>query len=408
MSDDKVLEKPVTLDKIEDKSINSHKIGLIVNVISTLLAATSMGMLAVLVPVHLNDLQFSDSLIGTALSFESIASFAICLMIPSILKKIGLPAGLLISTIIRVPTVMVFPYFNNLDILIPSIFIHAVGCYALLVLLQIWVNSIPFKKNKGLMIALYSTSISVGFAVGPVIINYISANQAVFIDFSQPILNFTDAFFGRTAYADTSIHFVFAAIVSLLSILPIIFFMSNIPKVSFTGKTNIFKTIMDNKGAMYSICMAGVSQFGVGAFIIIYGLKNGLPIADSALLLSSFMLGSLILEVPIAWLSDYFDRRYFIVWCSFACMVCAVCLPIAIYVPLQAWVLVFIWGGVIAGIYSVSLTIIGEKYTTTDEIIASSLGFSLYMGRCYCRYYFNWIFYAIFRNRWNALYYYVC
>jgi MFS family permease len=153
--------------------------------------------------------------------------------------------------------------------------------------------------------------------------------------------------------------------------------MSNIPKVSFTGKTNIFKTIMDNKGAMYSICMAGVSQFGVGAFIIIYGLKNGLPIADSALLLSSFMLGSLILEVPIAWLSDYFDRRYFIVWCSFACMVCAVCLPIAIYVPLQAWVLVFIWGGVIAGIYSVSLTIIGEKYTTTDEIIASNAGYSL-------------------------------
>ena len=134
---------------------------------------------------------------------------------------------------------------------------------------------------------------------------------------------------------------------------------------------------MANKGAMFSICMAGVSQFGVAAFITIYGLKNGLSIADSALLLTSFMLGSLILEVPIAWLSDYFDRRYFIVMCSFACMVCAVCLPIAIYVPLQAWVLVFIWGGVIAGIYSVSLAIIGDKYEEDDEVIASNAGYSL-------------------------------
>ena len=134
---------------------------------------------------------------------------------------------------------------------------------------------------------------------------------------------------------------------------------------------------MDNKGAMFSISMAGVSQFGVGAFIIIYGMKNGLSLSDSALLLSSFMLGSLLLEVPIAWLSDNFDRRYCIVGCSFSSMIFAVYLPIAIYTPIQAWILVFLWGGVIAGIYSISLTIIGERYTDGDDSIASNAGYSL-------------------------------
>lgn len=123
--------------------------------------------------------------------------------------------------------------------------------------------------------------------------------------------------------------------------------------------------------------MAGVSQFGVAAFITIYGMKNGLSLHDASLLLTSFMIGSLVLEVPIAWLSDYFDRRYFIVWCSFASMVCAVYLPIAIYTPLQAWILVFIWGGVIAGIYSVSLALVGEKYPDDDEAVAANAGYSL-------------------------------
>lgn len=382
MQENVQTETPDALRTDDSGSDNSGSekhalVGLIVNVLSTLLAATSMGMLAVLVPVHLTELEFSDSLIGTALSFESIASFALCLLIPNLLRKIGLPIGLLLSTLLRVPTVMLFPYFNNLELLIPAIFIHAVGCYSLLVLLQIWVNSIPFKKNKGLMIALYSTSISVGFAVGPVIINYLSANQADFAQLSNFVLSFTNELFGREPFADTGMQFVVAALISLLSIVPIILCMPLVPKVSFAGKAKILTTIMENKGAMFSISMAGVSQFGVAAFITIYGLKNGLTIGDSALLLTSFMLGSLILEVPIAWLSDYFDRRYFIVWCSFACMLCAVCLPIAIYVPIQAWVLVFVWGGVIAGIYSVSLTMIGEKYSTNDEMIASNAGYSL-------------------------------
>lgn len=362
------------------ESLNNQthaKVGLIVNILSTLLAATSMGMLAVLIPVHLANLEFSDSAIGVALSFESTASLVICLLIPNILRKMGLPVGLLLSTLMRVPTVMIFPYSNGLDVIIPAVFIHAAGCYSLLVLLQIWVNSIPFKKNKGLMIALYSTSISVGFALGPIITNYLTANATDFQALSAPVLAYTTELFGREPYSESGLHFVVAALISLMSILPIILCARLIPKVSFHGKAKIFNTIMANKGAMFSICMAGVSQFGVAAFITIYGLKNGLSIADSALLLTSFMLGSLILEVPIAWLSDYFDRRYFIVMCSFACMVCAVCLPIAIYVPLQAWVLVFIWGGVIAGIYSVSLAIIGDKYEEDDEVIASNAGYSL-------------------------------
>ena len=359
-------------------SFFGDKFGLLVNVLCTLLTSTSVGMLAVLVPVHLASFPTNtDSAIGAVLSFETIASLIICLLIPSILKHTKLALGIVCSTLFRLPTILLFPYFSDLGMLIALIFVHAIGCYYIFIMLQIWVNSIPFKKNKGLMIAIYSTSISIGFATGPLLINALNNNLLLVADLTNQILAITTAIVGHEPLIDMARLFVVAMLVCALSVVPLLVYLTKIPKARFSGGSSIFKTIFENKGAMFSIAMAGVSQFGVAAFIVIYGMKNGLSLPDAALLLSCFMFGSLLLEVPIAWVSDYFDRRFFIVWCAFACIICAVYLPIAIYTPLQAWILVFIWGGVISGIYSVSLTMIGERYTSEDELIASNAGFSL-------------------------------
>lgn len=356
---------------------NKHGFSLFINVLCTLLTSTSLGILAVLIPVKLSELNISDSFIGIILSFETIAAIAICFMIPNILRLIGLKIGLLLSTFIRVPTIIIFPYFNNLELLTSAIFIHALGCYSLFILLQIWVNTIPFKRFKGLMIGLYSTSISVGLAIGPVIVNLLTPKLPYIDSQLTSIIEFLNELVGQQPLVDNTSLFIVASILSLSSLLPLILYLPKIPKLTYTNKSNIFTTIKNCKGAMFAIAMAGVSQFGVAAFIVIYGLKNGLTLADSAYLLTFFMLGSLILEVPLAWLSDFFDRRFIIVWCAFASMFCAVYLPIAIYTPIQAWILVFIWGGVIAGIYSISLTIIGEKYTESDDMVASNAGYSL-------------------------------
>jgi MFS family permease len=367
----------INTERTTINSAGSDKIGLLVIIISTLITSTSMGMLAVLVPVHLSSFSYSDSVLGAVLSFETIASLIICLLLPSILRHTKISVGIISSSLFRIPTILLFPYFSGLGVLAPAIFIHAVGCYYIFLLLQIWVNYIPFKQNKGLMIALYSTAISMGLAIGPILVNYLNANPELFTDMTDNVLVYTTAFIGHSPIVESGRLFVIAMLLSACSVLPLFFYITKIPTVNYRGTSSIFKTIMDNKGAMFSISMAGVSQFGVGAFIIIYGMKNGLSLSDSALLLTSFMLGSLILEIPIAWLSDYFDRRFFIVGCSFASMIFVIYLPIAIYTPIHAWILVFLWGGVIAGIYSLSLTIIGEKYTEGDDFIASNAGYSL-------------------------------
>jgi MFS family permease len=335
-----------------------------------------MGMLAVLVPVHLAELEFNDATIGAALSFETLASLLICLLIPNILRLVGLRVGFLLSMLLRVPSALLLPFLTDLSAMMLVIFVHGMGCYTLLVLMQTWVNTIQFKGNKGLMVALYSTAISVGFAVGPIVVNMVGNNPEEWASI-KALFDFVSANTGLVLSSDKSVAFGIAAVLSAFGMLPVLVFWAFIPNVSFGGTARIWKAITQNKGAMFSMAMAGVSNFSVAAFITIYGLKNGLSFADASLLLTAFMLGSLLLEVPIAALSDYFDRRYFIVGCTLACLVCAVYLPIAIYTPVNAWVLVFVWGGTIAAIYSVALAIVGERYTDLDEQIAANAGYSL-------------------------------
>ena len=75
-SNNTTTESSGTLPKI---SFFGDKFGLLVNVLCTLLTSTSVGMLAVLVPVHLASFPTNtDSAIGAVLSFETIASLIIC------------------------------------------------------------------------------------------------------------------------------------------------------------------------------------------------------------------------------------------------------------------------------------------------------------------------------------------
>jgi MFS family permease len=326
-------EKKVTNTKeIAGSNRGSNSLEVSVNVLTTFFVSVSMGMLAVLVPVHLSELEFNDATIGAALSFETLASLLICLLIPNILRLVGLRIGFLLSMLLRVPSALLLPFLTDLSAMMLVIFVHGMGCYTLLVLMQTWVNTIQFKGNKGLMVALYSTAISVGFAVGPIVVNMVGNNPEEWASI-KALFDFVSANTGLVLSSDKSVAFGIAAVLSAFGMLPVLVFWAFIPNVSFGGTAKIWKAITQNKGAMFSMAMAGVSNFSVAAFITIYGLKNGLSFADASLLLTAFMLGSLLLEVPIAALSDYFDRRYFIVGCTLACLVCAVYLPIAIYTP---------------------------------------------------------------------------
>lgn len=367
------MQKAVT----PSRSTGKLAFSVAVNVVATFILSVAMGMCSILFPLALESFGIGSSLIGVVMSLETISALLICLLLPRILRYLGMRLGLLLSTLLRVPPVILLAFTSEVTVWMASIFIIGVGCFSFLILLQTWINAIPIRRHKGLIIALYSTAISVGLAAGPVVLRFADVLQPLVMPtFGSALQALGVAAATDAATLANRFKFLLAALISLIGTLPIAVGWFTIPAFTFRGKARIWRTVMQAKGPMFAVAMGGVSIFGVSAFITLYGLRNGLEMDDAVLLLTCFMLGSLFLEAPLTWISDFVDRRYVIVAAAFLSMVCAVYLPIAIYVAWQAWALLFIWGGVTGAVYSTALALIGDRFQD-DDLVAANAGYSI-------------------------------
>jgi MFS family permease len=364
---------------LENNKNNGHAetkfhnyLSLAIIVLASFTVSVSSGANAILFPTTMQAEKFSNSLIGSILSLEVGASIGVCLLILPLFRRINIQVALVLSTILRIASLLTLANQHSLYAWIVMVFIHGLGIFTFLLILQIWINSIAFTKYRGLMLSMYGTAISLGIAAGPVVYRYLPELNPIitrlWLSHGLP-LDKPEVYGG----------FIVSAVISAFAlILPLLGF-SLTPKYKIKKGIKLFPILKKSQSVLFAIALGGVSFFGVAAFITLYGLRNGLAVEDAALLLSSFMLGSLLLEAPISFLSDFFDRRYVIVVAVLLSIVCAVFLPIAIYEKYQAYLLLFIWGGIIGAIYSMVLAVIGDTYAGA-ELVTANAGYSLMEG----------------------------
>ena len=352
-------------------------LGIGVNLLTSVAVSIAMGMLAVIVPVSLEERDFSKSAIGLLLSLETLASIAVCFALILVYRRFGMLGSLWFSTLPRLGGLVLLAISDHAALWALGIVLHGLGTYGFLLITQTWINALPFRQSMGLWMAIYSTIISVGFAVGPVVLNLLTAYETSFIALTADVLS-------RLGTPIESLSLTVALLlvvllIHLLATLPLAFAPGQTPALEVRSQLQVLSVIRDSKGPMCAIALAGVSYFGVSAFIVVYGMQNGLTQSAAALMLTFFSLGSICLEVPLGYVSDRLDRRFVLVGCAFCCMICAAYLPIVIDDAHLAWLLVFLWGGVVGAIYSISLALIGERFTG-ERLLAANSAYSILEG----------------------------
>jgi MFS family permease len=95
----------------------------------------------------------------------------------------------------------------------------------------------------------------------------------------------------------------------------------------------------------------------------IYGMHLGQDKTIAILLAAVVALGNLILQVPIGMLSDKVDRRKVLVVCAAIAVVGAALLPVSAGNAWSFFALLFVWGGVVAALYSVGLALLEGSYS---------------------------------------------
>ena len=338
-----------------------------ISTLSAFLASIPIGMNAIIFPTTMEIHGFSNTVIGIIMSAEAAIAIPICFLLPQLLTTVGLLRGFIFSSFLCVPAAILLSYVSDEPSWFLLVLIYGSGVFLFLVLLQIWVNSISISKYRGLTVALFGVSTSLGLAMGPIILQFIEWFKLSLSEYSwisKILVN-----------VSLQLPFVVGAGISLVATAPMVFIVPWIPLYKQHQSSHLFQLVRRSPAIMFAVSMGAASHFGVSSFIVLYGMHNGFSLEEASFLFTAFILGSLLLEIPLGWLSDFLDRRYIVIIIVFLNMACAVYLPIAIYVSYQVWILMLIWGGVTGALYSICLAIIGERFK--DELIAATATYSM-------------------------------
>lgn len=344
---------------------------------ASFIQAISIGINAVVFPTALESYGISKSMIGLIMAIEFVSVFAVSGAMPRLLGVARLYTWVLISTLFRLPALVLLSYVVEVPAWLLLVALHGLGNVLFGSLLQTWINSLTFSGARGLLIALYGTSISIGLALGPVLAQGIEGLESLV----APGLQWLDQLFAQhfgfgpdaQITSATRNALLLSALFSTLAAIPILGGRIFSPRFERVAQGSLLSTLRRAPAVMFAIALTGTTILGLQSFITLYGINNGLPFDQAALLLSAFMLGAIVLEMPFAWLSDHFDRRYVLMGLVLLSVAAAVGLPMSIYDPWLAKGLLFCWGGVMGGLYSICLAVISERFEGADQVAANGM-----------------------------------
>jgi len=346
-------------------------------VLASFLQAISVGINAVVFPAALEGYGVDKGVIGAVMAIEFVSVFLVSGALGRMLGLASLYSWLLVSTAIRLPALLLLSFVVDVPHWLALVALHGLGNVLFGTLLQTWINSIPFERARGLSIALYGTAISMGLALGPVLVGQLEpiasllAPTLIAVDAlaSTHLALQPDALVTET----TRIALVLSAMLSTVAALPLLAGRVLAPRLKRPRQGRLLDTLRQAPAVMFALALTGATILGLQGFITLYGMNNGLAFEQAALLLSAFMLGAIALEMPVAWVSDHFDRRYVMMALVLLSLVAAVGLPMAIYDLWLARGLLFVWGGVMGGLYSICLAVVAERFEGDAQVAANGM-----------------------------------
>jgi MFS family permease len=225
----------------------------------------------------------------------------------------------------------------------PLRFAMGVASEAVFVLTEAWVNEQSDEASRTRSIALYTAALSTGFALGPAILSATGSG-------------------GPLPYAIGGALALVAMAVLLRSGVAPPRFAEGASPGRRLALVRLAPVALAATALNASLETAGLS------FLPIYAMRMGRTEPDATLLITTLMIGAIALQLPIGWLGDRFDRRRLVLLFAVLSAAGALAWPLVLDHPWLAHPLLFVWGGVFVGIYTLMTTIVGSRFAGSELI----------------------------------------
>jgi MFS family permease len=321
-----------------------------------LVALTGIG-LSLSIPLLSLDMErmgISSGLIGMNTAIAGIASLSAIPFVPRLAARYGVGRLIACAILTTALSFLAFRVFFTFWLWFPIRFVFSMGLGTLFVLSEYWIASTAPAARRGVVIGLYSTVLAVGFALGPALLA-LALKQG---EWAPYIL-------GSVLYA--------------LAALPLVLARDYLPPLSGSPAHGILTYMWAVPLATVTGFAFGAIEAGAFAFVPLYGLALAMPASQAALLVSTMSLGNVISQIPIGLLADRMNKPRLLLLLALAGLTGAALIPLASqagHTPFM--LLLFIWGGITGGLYTVGLAHLASRYSEAELAGANAAFVMLY------------------------------
>ncbi|WP_259391403.1 MFS transporter [Paenibacillus sp. 1011MAR3C5] len=295
-------------------------------------AGMSQGMLLPLLSIMLEDAGVSSDLNGINSAAMYIGIFCTMFFIEKPVLRFGYKKVMVTGIVLVTMSTLLFPLTHSLAAWFILRLIVGVGDSALHYASQLWIVSTAPSDRRGRYISLYGMSYGLGFSIGPLGINLMPLGRAV-------------------PFLVSSLFFI--------TVLLIVLRMSNEwPERAAKGVKTENRFLTTYRVAWFVLIpgfLYGLMESSMNSNFPLYGLRIDIGQHWISLLLLSFGIGSLILQLPLGIWSDRIGRKPILIACGIIGSIVFLAIPAAGNQIALLFVLFTLAGGVVGSFYSLGL-----------------------------------------------------
>lgn len=315
------------------------------SVAAVVAAATTFGLTyslsAPLIAMTLVARGYSSVFIGANAAMHAIGVLLAAPLLPGMAARLGARTLTALALMLAGLLMFLFWLWPAVWIWFPLRIALGASAEALFVMSETWTNVLSDEQTRGRTMAIYTAALSLGMVLGPMLLSLIGVNNLAFI---------------------------VGAIIAIAAVVFVIPPWVIAPAKSQPERAQPLRYLKLAPIAIATTVLnAGVETAGL-SFIALYATGMGWNEDRAMQLISTLMLGAIVLQLPIGWLADKMDKRRLALILAWISAITALLWPFALKdIPL-AFAMVFVWGGLFVGIYTVMLAMVGGRFQGNDLV----------------------------------------
>ena len=295
----------------------------------------------------------TPGLIGLSAAMTPLGFIISAPLIPALARRVGGARLAILCSTLAALTLVAIASMQDVWAWMPLRFLLGLFANPLYVISETWLISMTPASRRGRIMGLYSSIVSAGFAIGPLSLGLVGTQ-------------------GWPPFVTGIAAFLLCGMI-VLAVVP------RLPKMRHEGEaTSVGGFFALAPLLLFAVFAAAAFEQTLLSLFAVYGAALGSAEERIASLLACLVAGNAGLQILLGRAAERLGSRRAMSFCALASLAGCLLLP-PVFNSWLVWPLVFVWGGVSFGIYTMALIQLGERFTG-QAVIAGNAAFALVWG----------------------------